>query len=462
MAVPASVGPTPLRILLALHQFPPVGAGGTEQLVRWTALGLQQNGHAASIVSAVPRRRGTATEVPVDHHDADGLEVHFLTPTPGIGDTSRRITREFDDSDAGAAFGHAIDAARPDVIHFFHLAGLTAAAMRQATTRRIPFILTITDFWFECPTVQLLLDDESLCDGPRGDRMNCARHLAMIRWPAMRPLGLAALADRPAAAAIKAMSGMPGVANAARALRALQSRSDVLRDAMSCAAAVVVPNEFMRARLLAFGVPDRKLHMVPYGVPATAPVQASRERNARRPRVIFIGTLAVSKGAHLLLEALRIAGDLDVDVDIYGGLQADDYAAKLQQLAGADPRVQFRGTFDNRQFADVLDAADLLVIPSLWNENSPLVLLQALAQRCPVLVADVPGLAAHMRPALDGWTFVRGNADDLARQLRRICRDGAARAAVRATPYVARTLAPYLTDLMQLYGNAVAAHGGKA
>ena len=103
MAEPALAGPTPLRILLALHQFPPVGTGGTEQLVRWTALGLQQHGHTASIASAVPRRRGTTIEVPIDHHDVDGLDLHFLTPASRMGDTASRIVGEYDDPKAGAA-----------------------------------------------------------------------------------------------------------------------------------------------------------------------------------------------------------------------------------------------------------------------------------------------------------------------------------------------------------------------
>lgn len=459
-----TVGQKPLRILLALHQFPPVGAGGTELLVRWTALGLQKLGHEVRVVSAVPRRHGVAMELPIERSDADELDVVFLMPTSGPGDTTSRIVREYDDMEVGDAFGRAVDAAQPDVIHFFHLAGLTAAAMNAATQRRIPFILTITDFWFECPTVQLLLEDGSTCNGPRRDRMNCARHMAVVRWPVVRSLGSMALADRPAAVAIEFLAGLPGVSGVARSLQALQRRSGVLHDAMRGAAAIVAPNEPMHARLLAFGMPASKLHLVPFGVPA--PLSETGKNvmplDGSRPRLLFIGTLAANKGAHLLLQALRIASDLNVDVDIHGQLQGDDYAVELQRFADTDSRVNFRGTFANGKIASVLEAADLLVIPSLWNENSPLVLLQALAQRCPVLVADVPGMAAHVRPTRDGWLFRRGDAHDLARHLRQICEDPAARSAVRAAPYAARTMAPYLADLVRLYEKSMSSHGGPA
>ena len=81
-----------------------------------------------------------------------------------------------------------------------------------------------------------------------------------------------------------------------------------------------------------------------------------------------------------------------------------------------------------------MNAADLLVVPSIWYENSPLVLLQALALRCPVLVADVPGLAPHVQGLQDGWTFERGDAQDLAQKLRAIANDANAREAIQHDP----------------------------
>lgn len=283
--------------------------------------------------------------------------------------------------------------------------------------------------------------------------MNCVRHLAALRWPTLRMAGRVAFADRPARAAIEFLGAMPGLNMAARSLRALQSRSGALRYAMSHAAAILAPSEHMRERLIAFGVPPDILRVVPYGVPTPSvrhPDGASR-RATLRPRVAFIGTLSASKGPHLLLEALQTALDIDIDVDIFGRLRDDEYAARLQRLAAADRRVRFRGIFANEQFDDILESVDLLVIPSLWNENSPLVLLQALARRCPVLVADVPGLAPYVRTALDGWTFRRGDAPDLARQLRRVCADPIVREAVRAAPFAGRTLDSYLGELVQLY-----------
>ena len=68
-----------MRVVLALHQFPPYGNGGTEQLVAWTARALSQAGHAVRIVAAIPRR-SSASAQSRDPLDSD-LDVAFLEPS---------------------------------------------------------------------------------------------------------------------------------------------------------------------------------------------------------------------------------------------------------------------------------------------------------------------------------------------------------------------------------------------
>lgn len=452
----------PLRIVIALHQFPPHGSGGTEQLVRWTALALRKLGHTVVIIAATPRRARSGDGNGPGYVDPDELDVQFVPPGDAADGLADRITREYDDATAGAAFGHLVDVARPDVIHFFHLAGLTSSALRAAAARRIPVVLTVTDFWFECPTVQLLLDNEASCAGPQVDRMNCVRHLAGIRLPSLRAVSAWGVADRPAAAVLRFFSHLPGGGDVGLALVALQRRSAVVRKAFESVAALIAPNPNMHARLLAFGVAAQRLHLQPYGVPAavtrgTADVEP---QSSMRPRIAFVGTLTASKGAHLLLDAVVRSPVLAVDVDIYGQAHDGEYRTRLQRDANNDSRFTFRGTFDNRTFPTVLANVDLLVIPSLWQENSPLVLLQALAQRCPVLVADVPGLAPHVRVNVDGWTFARGDADDLAAKLRSILANPAGLRKVREASCEFRDTDADVDDLLRLYHRVLNAPSG--
>ena len=68
--------------------------------------------------------------------------------------------------------------------------------------------------------------------------------------------------------------------------------------------------------------------------------------------------------------------------------------------------------------SEVLAEMDMLAIPSTWYENSPLVLLNALATHTPVLVSDVQGLTEFVTEGESGWSFRRADVKDLARVLR--------------------------------------------
>jgi len=434
-------------IVLALHQFPPFGGGGTERLAAWMADALRARGHGVRIVSAIPRHAHVeAAAVP----PADSVRFLRMDAARG-GDEASRIRREYDDPAAGQAFAEVLNERRPDVVHFLHLAGLTAAAIRETTRRGVPAIFTATDFWLECPTVQLLLCDHSRCAGPEPGRLNCARHLMEIRHPALHGLSKLRALDRPTAGALHAFARWPGVRTAAAPFDALAGRSPALLGALAGVSAVIAPTRNLEERLRRFGIAQDKLHLIPYGVPAPASRPPRAEVAGAPLRAAFIGTLAPHKGAHLLVEALRRMPRVDVRADVYGELSDNAYCRRLQAAAAGDERVQLRGRFEAGAMADVLAAADVLVVPSLWDENAPLVLLQAIAHRCPVIVADVPGLVEPLRADVDGWTFRRNDARNLAAVLGRVAADPGMLARVRAAPVAVRTVDALLDDLLALY-----------
>ena len=55
----------------------------------------------------------------------------------------------------------------------------------------------------------------------------------------------------------------------------------------------------------------------------------------------------------------------------------DGHRAFLKELSGGDPRVEFRGPYRNDEVGRVLGELDVVVVPSLWLENAPLVIQEA-------------------------------------------------------------------------------------
>jgi glycosyltransferase involved in cell wall biosynthesis len=74
----------------------------------------------------------------------------------------------------------------------------------------------------------------------------------------------------------------------------------------------------------------------------------------------------------------------------------------------------FKGTFPKAELGDVLSGIDVLAIPSRWYENSPLVLLYALATKTPVVVTDMKGMSEFVRNGHNGYTFPKDNVKHLS------------------------------------------------
>jgi glycosyltransferase involved in cell wall biosynthesis len=128
---------------------------------------------------------------------------------------------------------------------------------------------------------------------------------------------------------------------------------------------------------------------------------------------------SVSKGAHLLVEALRLAPDLDVRVEIHGGGD-ERYLAAVERHARGDGRVFFGGPFQPADAPRIHARLDALVVPSIWPENSPLVVQDALAAGRPCIVPEPGGAAESLGGGKYGLAFAIGSAESLAAALKRL------------------------------------------
>ena len=99
-----------------------------------------------------------------------------------------------------------------------------------------------------------------------------------------------------------------------------------------------------------------------------------------------------------------------------------DYATSLQRAAwGLD--IAFPGAVSLAEIDSVLRSVDVLVLPSLWAENAPLTLLQALASHTPCRVSDQPGMTEFVQDGVNGYVFPKGKPRALAAILRRLATD---------------------------------------
>ena len=125
------------------------------------------------------------------------------------------------------------------------------------------------------------------------------------------------------------------------------------------------------------------------------------------------------------------------------------YSKRLQELANS--RVHIRATFPPEEMDRVMKDLDVLVIPSRWYENSPLVLLYALATHTPVIVSRVEGLTEFLEEGINGFSFERGSCTDLLQVLQRFISDPTLAAKLSNSTNYERTTTDMAVELEKLY-----------
>jgi glycosyltransferase involved in cell wall biosynthesis len=325
---------------------------------------------------------------------------------------------------------------------------------------RVPAVATLTDFFGFCYNNRLEAADGSPCAGPNRTRANCvACHLKAAAQA--NPHGKARLVARAswvssAALALTMVAYVPGSRKTrlGRMVHDLRMRPAILHACYRNYRAVMAPTRFLRDAYVANGF-DLRWFDVRFGI------DISRERKPRRAPGTpvsfgFIGQLAPHKGPDLLIDAFTRLPRGSSRLLIYGPEdQAPAYTSALKRAA-AGHAISFLGTFPSEKMAEILAGLDVVVIPSRWHENSPLVLLGALATHTPVAVSDVAGLTEFVDEGRSGFRFTLGSVDDLARVLGRFVDDPTLAPTMSRTTEYPRTTRAMLEDILSVYAFAKA------
>lgn len=446
-----------LKILLTVHQFFPDHAAGTEVLTRSVAKDLLLRGHEVHVLTGFPATQVLTDEERFDEYDFEGIHVYRFHHgyTPMAGQTSL-IELGYNNHLAARYFGRILQRYQPDLVHFFHLNRLGTGLIDVAVRAGVPAFMTPTDFWAICPTGQLVLANGKLCAGPSAYAGNCIKHFAESSQKG--------LAGKLARALPTPLVGVLSRLTQANVLppypkqievKAIAARLPTNVARLNQLAKIVSPNCFMTDLLIRHGVATRRIAQCAFGIDGIAPRDASPPRRLGRPlQVGFIGTLAPHKGCHVLIEAFKALPIGQAVLRIYGNPQDfPDYMAAITQSSHGPQNITFCGTFPNAQIADVLAELDVLVVPSLWYENTPLVLYSAQAARCPVVASDFPGISEVITHGLNGLLFEAGNPTALAQQLRRLLDEPGLQATLSAGVQAPKSTASYVDELLAIWAS---------
>jgi glycosyltransferase involved in cell wall biosynthesis len=188
---------------------------------------------------------------------------------------------------------------------------------------------------------------------------------------------------------------------------------------------LLYPSDFIRARYEDWGLVGPRAAVVENYL-GDAMHDAARPGRAppgaTATHIGFFGLPSAFKGLDVLVRALPLAlrARPDLTLTVYGADRADALRGfpALEPLVDAlGPALTFAGRYDSADAVALMRGVGWVVVPSIWWENSPVVIQEARHAGTPLIVSDIGGMAEKVQEGVDGLHFRRGSGVDLARAL---------------------------------------------
>ncbi len=348
--------------------------GGAAKVAIASAVGLARRGWAVRFLA------GTGPVAPELTHEP-GLHVRCLNQFEILNDPNRfRAVRQgLWSTSAEAAMREELSLLDParTVVHVHLWAkALSSSVVAAAAERGFPVLLTLHDYLYACPTGTLFHHGKGeICTlKPMSARClatNCdARKYAHKLWRAAR--------------------------------HTVAHTGGRFEDGIGT---FVGLGEHSVARLAEYLPEHAAVRSVPNFVDADKPEPAPIAGNSR---FIFSGRLVPEKGPMLAAEAAAEAG---------AGLTLIGDGEQRGAIARRFPEVRMLGWLDHAEGLEALRGARALLLPSLWLEVQPLVVLEAAANGIPVILPDTSAARDLVEDGVTGLWFRMGDARDLARKM---------------------------------------------
>lgn len=303
--------------------------------------------------------------------------------------------------DLDEKFRDIVTEIQPDVAHIGHLNHLSTGFVGVLKGMSIPIVYTLHDFWLMCPRGQFLQINfgnpafHQLCTGQENHKcaVNCYNRYFS---------GKSIDKER----------------DEKYWEQWVESRMEETRSVRDAVDLFIAPSRYLIHRFITdFEMPQEKIIYLDYGFPLH--YLSPTEESAQRETFVFgyIGTHIPSKGIDLLIQAFKQINQ-KARLMIWGRENGQS-TKNLKKMANGSPNpIVFCGEYINTNLAkEVFSKVDCIVVPSVWGENSPLVIHEAQACGIPVITADFGGMSEYVKHQENGLLFTHRNKDDLAKQM---------------------------------------------
>ena len=409
-----------MKIVISARRFHPPLVGGVDVYAERLIHALERLGHDISVISYDSSAKNKDKGIEIVEDEYEGNKVWRLS-----FDLDQRPKGTFQhayDPEMGEFVKKILQAEKPDLLIVMNFYLATLATVEVAKELGLPVLHIATDFIPVCRRATFIQWDGKSCERGEGIKSCSAcyvsHHVAgrvmakvfdrfpeetLLNWAKKdtfnTPINPYALM-RPYWKQVRIMK------ERIKTLRPLRGRIDL----------VFAPTKFTHDVFLANGFLKEQVYLLPFSVESDNPLASVEHVPAEHTRFLFIGRLQPYKGAHLLVEAFNnLKLPKGATLTIYGTNDGyEDYFDRLMKMINSNKQIRFSGKIPPEELHRAFSEADYFVLPSTWHENSPLIILDALQSRTPVIASDVGGVNDLVENGKNGILFPMG--DHLALQ----------------------------------------------
>jgi glycosyltransferase involved in cell wall biosynthesis len=369
-----------LKVLFVIHGYPPYYMAGSEV---YTASFTEELSKKANVY--VFTRIEDEFQKPYNTYERKENNIRIFRVNKPFRDYTFR--RKYQDFKMATIFKDYLKIVKPNIVHIGHLSHLTTQIIEIIYKYKIPIVFTLHDYWMMCIRGQLIKDDLTLCRGPCIKKcMQCNAKYFMSRKKSKKEIKIW----------LKMVSKL-----------------------LKMVDLFIAPSKFLLEKYIEFGIPENKIVHMDYGFDLNL-FKGIKKTPSDKLRFGFLGRIIPVKGISLLIDGFNKLEDHKAELNIYGKLPKSSLYLKERCKNSA---INFIGGYHYKNISKVLSNIDVLVVPSIWYENSPLVIHESFLAKIPVITSNLGGMAELVQNERNGLLFKRGDVDDLADKMNRFIED---------------------------------------
>ena len=388
-----------LRILQVIHGYPIRYNAGSENYTQTLARQLVLAGHEVQVFTREedPFKPDFILTYDEDKFNLSAGETYTI-PLHIIN--VARLKDRFCNEGVDNQFHKVLVEFQPHIVHFQHLNHLSTSLISIAKEYGSSVIYTLHDYWLACPRGQFLqvnYGEETpyiLCDGQEDQK--CAIHCYSRYFTGLHEIEHTDL---------KYWTNW------------IYTRMEHIRSQLPLIDIFIAPSPTIKMRMeKELSIPPEKILYCDYGFNLQ---HLSGRARIHEEKIVFgyIGTHTIAKGIDYLIKAfaqltrpatLRIWGRERSEITPFLKILIKDL-----QLPSFLTIEWFPEYKNSDIVVDVFNRVDIIVVPSIWDENSPLVIHEALQCHVPVITANKGGMADFIKEDINGMLFEHRNKESL-------------------------------------------------